>query len=182
MFGTVSGATRTSGPPTSPATKPASIGCGSAAFGRTPCCWCGVILSVALLDPGKPIARHRLASVAVPAGSRCSWGWWRCRWPWAAATLRRANRFNYAAIVEVAVLFFGIFICMQPALQILAVEGPNLGLTRAVALLLGLRQPLVGARQRPDLRGILRDGQIAHRDGRPDAGRGRRGRAPAGRH
>ena len=42
---------------------------------------------------------------------------------------RRANRFNYAAIVEVAALFFGIFICMQPALQILGVEGPNLGLT-----------------------------------------------------
>ena len=30
----------------------------------------------------------------------------------------------------VAALFFGIFICMQPALQILGVEGPNLGLTR----------------------------------------------------
>jgi Na+/H+ antiporter NhaD/arsenite permease-like protein len=43
---------------------------------------------------------------------------------------RRANRFNYAAIIEVAALFFGIFICMQPALQILAVEGPNLGLTQ----------------------------------------------------
>jgi Na+/H+ antiporter NhaD/arsenite permease-like protein len=44
--------------------------------------------------------------------------------------LWHSNRFNYAAIVEVAVLFFGIFVCMQPALQILAVEGRNLGLTQ----------------------------------------------------
>jgi Na+/H+ antiporter NhaD/arsenite permease-like protein len=43
---------------------------------------------------------------------------------------RRQNRFNYGAIIEVAVLFFGIFICMQPALQILGVEGPRLGLTK----------------------------------------------------
>lgn len=43
--------------------------------------------------------------------------------------LRRANNFSYGAIVEVAVLFFGIFVCMQPPLQILNVEGPNLGLT-----------------------------------------------------
>ena len=43
---------------------------------------------------------------------------------------RRLNRFSYAPIVEVAVLFCGIFICMQPALQILDVEGPNLGLSQ----------------------------------------------------
>lgn len=43
--------------------------------------------------------------------------------------LRHMNRFNYAAILEVAALFFSIFITMQPALQILAIEGPNLGLT-----------------------------------------------------
>ncbi len=47
---------------------------------------------------------------------------------WGNGHARRANRFNYAAILEVAALFFGIFICMQPALQILEVEGPNLGL------------------------------------------------------
>jgi Na+/H+ antiporter NhaD/arsenite permease-like protein len=43
-------------------------------------------------------------------------------------TIRRENNFNYHAIIEVAALFFGIFICMQPALQILAVRGPELGL------------------------------------------------------
>jgi Na+/H+ antiporter NhaD/arsenite permease-like protein len=43
--------------------------------------------------------------------------------------LRRQNHFNYFAIMEVAVLFFGIFITMQPALQILKVYGPTLGVT-----------------------------------------------------
>jgi Na+/H+ antiporter NhaD/arsenite permease-like protein len=38
------------------------------------------------------------------------------------------NDFNFAAIVEVAVLFFGIFICMQPALQILNARGGEIGL------------------------------------------------------
>lgn len=42
--------------------------------------------------------------------------------------LRRRNHFNYFAILEVAALFFGIFITMQPALQLLEVFGPKLGL------------------------------------------------------
>jgi Na+/H+ antiporter NhaD/arsenite permease-like protein len=36
------------------------------------------------------------------------------------------NGFNYAAIIEVAALFIGIFICMQPALQILGANGAYL--------------------------------------------------------
>jgi Na+/H+ antiporter NhaD/arsenite permease-like protein len=89
----------------------------------------GVILSVALLDPGKAIpgtswrpwlylrevAQLTLVGLSLALGS---------------SHLRRINRFNYAAILEVAALFFGIFVCMQPALQILDVEGPNLGLTQ----------------------------------------------------
>jgi Na+/H+ antiporter NhaD/arsenite permease-like protein len=43
-------------------------------------------------------------------------------------SVRQANHFNYGAIVEVAALFLGIFICMQPALQILDVRGPSLGI------------------------------------------------------
>jgi Na+/H+ antiporter NhaD/arsenite permease-like protein len=39
-----------------------------------------------------------------------------------------ANRFNYGAIIEVAALFVGIFICMQPAIEILHVRGGHLGL------------------------------------------------------
>ena len=88
----------------------------------------GAILSVALLGPGKPIpgtswhpwlylreiAQLALVALSLLLGSE---------------HLRRANRFNYHAIAEVAALFFGIFICMQPPLQILAVEGPNLGMS-----------------------------------------------------
>ncbi len=88
----------------------------------------GVILSVGLLDPSKPvpgtdwhpwlylreIVQLVLVGLSLSVGSEHP---------------RRLNHFNYAAIIEVAALFFGIFICMQPALQILNVEGPNLGLT-----------------------------------------------------
>jgi len=42
---------------------------------------------------------------------------------------RRQNRFTYHAILEVAALFLGIFVCMQAPLQILHVRGPALGLT-----------------------------------------------------
>ena len=41
--------------------------------------------------------------------------------------IRKQNHFNYHAIAEVAALFIGIFICMQPALQILAEKGSQLG-------------------------------------------------------
>jgi Na+/H+ antiporter NhaD/arsenite permease-like protein len=43
--------------------------------------------------------------------------------------LREENRFTWAAIVEVAVLFAGIFITMIPALQLLRLHGGDLGLT-----------------------------------------------------
>ena len=45
-----------------------------------------------------------------------------------SAAVRRANNFNYHAIIEVAALFFGIFICMQAPLQILNAQGSELGL------------------------------------------------------
>lgn len=86
----------------------------------------GVVLAVALLSPDKPfpgtgwhpwlwlreIVQLVLVGLSLAMGSQ---------------SLRRDNRFTYAAIVEVAVLFFGIFICMQPALQILDVRGASLG-------------------------------------------------------
>jgi Na+/H+ antiporter NhaD/arsenite permease-like protein len=46
-------------------------------------------------------------------------------------SIRHGNKFTYGAIVEVAALFLGIFICMQPALQILHVRGPQLGINTA---------------------------------------------------
>lgn len=86
-----------------------------------------VVLSVGLLDPAKPVpgtAWHpwfylrEMALLALVAISLLL----------GSAKVRQANGFNYAAIVEVAALFFGIFICMQPALQILDVRGASLGI------------------------------------------------------
>ena len=88
----------------------------------------GVVLSVALLDPTKvlpgtewhpwlylrEITQLGLVALSLLLGSRA---------------IRRANDFSYHAIIEVAVLFFGIFICMQPPLQILHVRGASLGLS-----------------------------------------------------
>jgi Na+/H+ antiporter NhaD/arsenite permease-like protein len=43
--------------------------------------------------------------------------------------LRQANGFTWGAIIEVAVLFAGIFIAMIPALDLLAVHGGQFNLT-----------------------------------------------------
>ena len=43
--------------------------------------------------------------------------------------VRIRNHFTWGAIQEVAVLFIGIFITMQPALALLKTMGPNLGIT-----------------------------------------------------
>ena len=43
--------------------------------------------------------------------------------------IRRENHFTWGAIQEVAVLFIGIFITMQPALMLLKANGANLGIT-----------------------------------------------------
>ncbi len=89
----------------------------------------GVVLAVALLDPSKP----------VPGTDWHAWMYLRevvqlglvaiSLW-FGSQELRHLNRFNYHAIGEVATLFFGIFITMQPALQILAVRGDELGIRR----------------------------------------------------
>jgi Na+/H+ antiporter NhaD/arsenite permease-like protein len=88
----------------------------------------GVILSVALLDPAKPLPGTlwhpwafireavQLALVLISL-------------LWSEASIRRDNNFNYSAILEVGVLFFGIFICMQAPLQILHIKGASLGLS-----------------------------------------------------
>jgi Na+/H+ antiporter NhaD/arsenite permease-like protein len=87
----------------------------------------GVVLAVALLDPSKPflgtdwhpwiflreIVQLLLVAISLWFGDRA---------------VREKNQFNFGAIIEVAVLFIGIFICMQPALQILSVRGSELGL------------------------------------------------------
>jgi Na+/H+ antiporter NhaD/arsenite permease-like protein len=87
----------------------------------------GVVLAVALLDPSKQlpgtnwhpwmylreIVQLGLVALSLAFGSK---------------QVRYSNRFNYAAIVEVAAIFIGIFITMQPALQILREHGSELGI------------------------------------------------------
>ncbi len=92
----------------------------------------GVIAAVALLDPSKPL----------PGTSWHPWMYLReiVQLSLVAASLwlgshrvREANKFTYHAIVEVAALFVGIFVCMQPALQILNEQGPSLGIDAPMA-------------------------------------------------
>lgn len=86
----------------------------------------GVVLAVALLDPVKPLPGTewhpwlflREITLAGLIGLSLLLG---------SEKVRQANKFNYAAIIEVAALFTGIFITMQPALQILNVNGAALG-------------------------------------------------------
>jgi Na+/H+ antiporter NhaD/arsenite permease-like protein len=87
----------------------------------------GVIFSVALLSPDSPFpgtswrpwfylreaVQLGLVALSLLLGPR---------------VVRDANGFNYLAIIEVAALVLGIFVCMQPALQILHLEGASLGI------------------------------------------------------
>ncbi|WP_146451829.1 sodium:proton antiporter [Bythopirellula polymerisocia] len=85
----------------------------------------GVVMAVALLDPRK----------AVPGTDWHAWMFLRevvqlalvaLSLHFGSKKIREANNFNFAAIVEVAALFIGIFVCMQPALQILTEQGDML--------------------------------------------------------
>jgi Na+/H+ antiporter NhaD/arsenite permease-like protein len=75
----------------------------------------GVILSVAFLgSPYREVAMLGLGSISVLVTSD---------------ELRAKNSFTYSPIYEVAILFIGIFITMQPALILLRVKGQSLGIT-----------------------------------------------------
>jgi Na+/H+ antiporter NhaD/arsenite permease-like protein len=85
----------------------------------------GIVLAVALLDPTK----------TFPGTTWHPWMYLReiVQLALVAASLllgsprpRTENAFNYDAIIEVAALFIGIFICMQPALEILRANGSYL--------------------------------------------------------
>ncbi len=87
----------------------------------------GIILSVALLDPAQPfpftawhpwlylreMVQLALVAISLLAGPH---------------VVRDANNFDYLAIVEVGALFVGIFVAMQPALEILNARGASLGI------------------------------------------------------
>ncbi len=84
-----------------------------------------VVVAVATLVPGKPLIGTswvvpeylregaQLALVALSLALT-------------QAGIRHANQFNYTAIGEVACLFLGIFITMQPPIEILHALGPTL--------------------------------------------------------
>jgi Na+/H+ antiporter NhaD/arsenite permease-like protein len=87
----------------------------------------GVVLATALLDPTKPLIktswtpyiylREALQLVFVILSLKTT-----------PRVVREENNFNYTAILEVACLFVGIFVCMQPPIEILDARGASLGL------------------------------------------------------
>jgi Na+/H+ antiporter NhaD/arsenite permease-like protein len=87
----------------------------------------GVIACVVWLDPSKefpgthwhaPQYFRELVMLGLAALSLWS----------TSPEIRRRNAFNYDAILEVAALFVGIFICMQAPVQILNTYGSSLGI------------------------------------------------------
>lgn len=90
----------------------------------------GIVLAVALIVPGKPFPGfgedgfhsfpflRELVMLAFVGLSLFT----------TSKGVREANKFNYAAIIEVAALFVGIFIAMQVPLAVLKVQGASLGL------------------------------------------------------
>ncbi len=86
-----------------------------------------VIVGVALLDPSKPVpGTNFTAPIYMREGVML--GLTGLSLLLTSRAVREANSFNYDAIIEVAVLFVGIFICMQAPIQILNVHGAALGI------------------------------------------------------
>ncbi|MFM7035451.1 MAG: sodium:proton antiporter [Planctomycetia bacterium] len=92
----------------------------------------GVIAAVALLDPSKAlpgtswhpwIFLREAVLLALVAASLLL----------GSAAIREKNAFTYTAILEVAALFLGIFVCMQPALALLHERGASLGIESPLA-------------------------------------------------
>jgi Na+/H+ antiporter NhaD/arsenite permease-like protein len=65
--------------------------------------------------------------IGVQEGGMLAMAW--CSWSFTARALRHENGFSWNPIVEVAVVFAGIFATMVPALQILNARGAEFGLS-----------------------------------------------------
>ena len=84
----------------------------------------GVVLCVGMIKPGEPLIgsfvpfpfMRELVMLGLVALALKS----------TKPAIRQANQFNYHAILEVAALFIGIFICMQAPIQILKASGDTL--------------------------------------------------------
>ena len=91
----------------------------------------------------KPIRLHGTVNVLLLAGVVLSLMLFTAAWPRNLALIalavvsllttkksfREMNKFTYAPIIEVAVLFFGIFLTMVPAIYLLRMHGAELGVT-----------------------------------------------------
>jgi Na+/H+ antiporter NhaD/arsenite permease-like protein len=75
----------------------------------------GIVASVLLSSPYRELSMGLLAVASLALGERSA---------------RRANGFTLGPLIEVAVLFAGIFITMVPALKLLELHGASIGLAR----------------------------------------------------
>jgi Na+/H+ antiporter NhaD/arsenite permease-like protein len=75
----------------------------------------GIVLSVFVPSPYREASMVAIAVVSILFGSKAA---------------RIANVFTFGPIVEVAILFAGIFVTMIPALQLLELHGARIGLTQ----------------------------------------------------
>ena len=75
----------------------------------------GVVVSVFFSSPYRELCMALLAATSLAVGE---------------SSARKANRFTFGPIIEVAVLFAGIFITMVPALKLLERHGASIGLVR----------------------------------------------------
>lgn len=87
----------------------------------------GVVLATALLDSSKPIPGTSytpfpfLREIVQNAFVLLSLAM-------TSKSIRKDNNFSYTAILEVACLFIGIFVCMQVPIEILNAKGASLGI------------------------------------------------------
>lgn len=78
-------------------------------------CLCGVLYGIFLPSPWREMLMVQMGLLAYFLGSK---------------TARNHNRFTWHPIVEIAILFSGIFITMVPALMLLKLHGAEFGITQ----------------------------------------------------
>ena len=90
------------------------------------------VAAVALVQPGSPLlGSDFIAPAFLREGMLLALA--AASFVLTSKTVRSANRFEFGAIIEVAVIFLGIFITMQMPLAVLEAKGPTLGLSEPIA-------------------------------------------------
>ena len=91
----------------------------------------GILASVIVLVPGEPLIGTQWITPAwIREGAMASF--LLLSLATTSTAVRRANLFSWAPIVEVAVLFFGIFLAVQVPLEVLSHRGADLAITTPV--------------------------------------------------